>query len=107
MGFSFIKSIWMKIYLIWVFQKLRKLRMDIKSGSWKWRTDSDFRNENERRYEDQNKGQLSVTCTKVKSVIKKTKDCFNKLIVGLVGGKPNGKVSYVVMKGIKMDLKSE
>ena len=47
-----------------------------------------------------------MTPPKVKKVIKKTKDYANKLIVGLVGGKPN-EVSYSVMKGIKMDPKSE
>ena len=32
-------------------KNIRKLRMDIQSGSWKWRTDSDFKRENEDRYE--------------------------------------------------------
>ena len=86
-------------------KKLRKLRMDIQSGSWKWRTDKDFRSENENRYEDAIR-KIYSDPAKVKNVIKKTKDYANKLIVGLVGGKPNA-VSYAVMKGIKMDPKSE
>ena len=86
-------------------KNIRKLRMDIKSGSWKWRTDKDFQQENERRYEDAIRA-IYRDPAKVKAVIKKTKDYANKLIVGLVGGKPNA-VSYSVMKGIKMDPKSE
>ena len=85
--------------------KIRKLRMDIQSGSWKWRTDQDFKRENEDRYEDAIR-KIYSDPAKVKAVIKKTKDYANKLIVGLVGGKPNA-VSYAVMKGIKMDPKSE
>ena len=36
----------------------------------------------------------------------KTKDYANKLIVGLVGGKPNA-VSYSILKGKKLDPKNE
>ena len=86
-------------------KNIRKLRMDIQSGSWKWRTDKDFKQENERRYEDAIRA-IYRDPAKVKAVIKKTKDYANKLIVGLVGGKPNA-VSYSVMKGIQMDPKSE
>ena len=86
-------------------KKLRKLRMDIQSGSWKWRTNKDFQQENERRYEDAMRA-IYRDPAKVKSVIKKTKDYANKLIVGLVGGKPNA-VSYAIMKGKKMDPKNE
>ena len=84
---------------------IRKLRMDIKSGSWKWRTDNDFKSENERRYKDAITN-LYDDPAKVKGVIKKTKDYANKLITGLVGGKPNA-VSYAIMKGKKMDPKNE
>ena len=86
-------------------KKLRKLRMDIQSGSWKWRTDNDFKSENERRYKDAITN-LYDDPAKVKGVIKKTKDYANKLITGLVGGKPNA-VSYAIMKGKKMDPKNE
>tara|TARA_B100000925_G_scaffold197835_1_gene149768 strand:- start:66 stop:1055 length:990 start_codon:yes stop_codon:yes gene_type:complete len=86
-------------------KEIRKLRMDIKSGSWKWRTDNDFRSENERRYKDAITN-LYDDPAKVKGVIKKTKDYANKLITGLVGGKPNA-VSYAIMKGKKMDPKNE
>ena len=85
--------------------EIRKLRMDIKSGSWKWRTDNDFKSENERRYKDAITN-LYDDPAKVKGVIKKTKDYANKLITGLVGGKPNA-VSYAIMKGKKMDPKNE
>ena len=86
-------------------KEIRKLRMDIKSGSWKWRTDNDFKSENERRYKDAITN-LYDDPAKVKGVIKKTKDYANKLITGLVGGKPNA-VSYAIMKGKKMDPKNE
>ena len=86
-------------------KEIRKLRMDIKSGSWKWRTDNDFRSENERRYKDAITN-LYDDPAKVKGVIKKTKDYADKLITGLVGGKPNA-VSYAIMKGKKMDPKDE
>jgi len=86
-------------------KEIRKLRMDIKSGSWKWRTDNDFRSENERRYKDAITN-LYDDPAKVKGVIKKTKDYANKLITGLVGGKPNA-VSYSVTKNMKMDPKNE
>ena len=86
-------------------KNIRKLRMDIKSGSWKWRTDNDFRSENERRYKDAITN-LYDDPAKVKGVIKKTKDYANKLITGLVGGKPNA-VSYSILKGKKLDPKNE
>ena len=86
-------------------KEIRKLRMDIKSGSWKWRTDNDFKSENERRYKDAITN-LYDDPAKVKGVIKKTKDYANKLITGLVGGKPNA-VSYSVTKNMKMDPKNE
>ena len=86
-------------------KEIRKLRIDIKSGSWKWRTDNDFKSENERRYKDAITN-LYDDPAKVKKVIKKTKDYANKLITGLVGGKPNA-VSYAIMKGKKMDPKDE
>ena len=86
-------------------KEIRKLRVDIKSGSWKWRTDNDFKSENERRYKDAITN-LYDDPAKVKGVIKKTKDYANKLITGLVGGKPNA-VSYAIMKGKKMDPKNE
>ncbi len=85
--------------------EIRKLRSDIQSGSWKWRTDSDFKSENQSRYEDAIK-KLYDDPAKVKGVIKKTKDYADKLITGLVGGKPNA-VSYAIMKGKKMDPKDE
>ena len=69
-------------------KELRKLRSSIKDGSWEWRTDKDFKYENERRYEDALKS-IYNDPAKVKSVIMKTKDYANKLIVGLIGGKPN------------------
>ena len=49
-------------------KKLRKLRMDIQSGSWKWRTNKDFQQENERRYEDAMRA-IYRAPAKVKSVI--------------------------------------
>ena len=85
--------------------KIRKLRSSIQAGSWKWKTDKDFQSENERRYEDALKS-LYDDPAKVKQVIKKTKDYANKLIVGLVGGKPNAH-SDGIMKGKKLDPKSE
>ena len=63
-------------------KEIRKLRVDIKSGSWKWRTDNDFKSENERRYKDAITN-LYDDPAKVKGVIKKTKDYANKLITGL------------------------
>jgi hypothetical protein len=85
--------------------KLRKLRADVKDGSWTWRTDKDFKQENERRYEDALKN-IYNDPAKVKSVIMKTKDYANKLIVGLVGGKPNAH-SDKIMAGKKLDPKDE
>jgi len=85
--------------------KLRKLRSNIKDGSWTWKTDKDFQYENERRYEDALKN-IYNDPAKVKSVIMKTKDYANKLIVGLVGGKPNAH-SDKIMKGKKLDPKDE
>jgi len=85
--------------------KLRKLRSSVKDGSWEWRTDKDFQYENERRYEDALKN-IYNDPAKVKSVIMKTKDYANKLIVGLVGGKPNAH-SDKIMKGKKLDPKDE
>jgi len=85
--------------------KLRKLRSNIKAGSWTWKTDNDFKSENQSRYEDAIK-KLYDDPAKVKGVIKKTKDYADKLITGLVGGKPNA-VSYAIMKGKKMDPKDE
>tara|TARA_X000001382_G_scaffold65483_1_gene45419 strand:- start:945 stop:1937 length:993 start_codon:yes stop_codon:yes gene_type:complete len=84
---------------------LRKLRSDVKDGSWTWRTDKDFKQENERRYEAALK-KIYNDPAKVKSVIKKTKDYANKLIVGLVGGKPNA-FSDKIMAGKKLDPTDE
>jgi len=85
--------------------KLRKLRSNIKDGSWTWKTDKDFQYENERRYEDALKN-IYNDPAKVKSVIMKTKDYANKLIVGLVGGKPNTH-SDKIMAGKKLDPTNE
>ena len=86
-------------------KELRKLRSSIKDGSWEWKTDKDFKYENERRYEDALKS-IYNDPAKVKSVIMKTKDYANKLIVGLVGGKPNA-FSDKIMAGKKLDPTSE
>lgn len=86
-------------------KELRKLRSSIKDGSWEWRTDKDFKYENERRYEDALKS-IYNDPAKVKSVIMKTKDYANKLIVGLIGGKPNA-FSDKIMAGKKLDPTSE
>lgn len=86
-------------------KELRKLRSSVKAGSWEWRDDKDFQQENERRYQDALKS-IYNDPAKVKSVIMKTKDYANKLIVGLVGGKPNTH-SDKIMAGKKLDPTNE
>ena len=68
--------------------KIRKLRQDIQAGSFRFKDDKEFRDENKRRYEDAIRD-LYNDPEKVQSKIKKTKDYSDKLIQGLIGGKPN------------------
>jgi len=68
--------------------KIRKLRQDIQAGSFRFRDDKSFQDENKRRYEDAIRS-LYDDPEKVKAKIKKTKDYSDKLIQGLIGGKPN------------------
>ena len=86
-------------------EKIRKLRMDIQDGYWRWRDDNDFKQENERRYTDAMK-RLYSDPAKVKGLIKKAKDYANKLILGLVGGKPNA-ISDRVISQSKVDVTDE
>ena len=69
-------------------RKLRKLRQDIQYGSVKFRDDKYFRDENARRYKDAIEN-LYDDPAKVKARIKKAKDYTDKLMLGLIGGKPN------------------
>ena len=69
-------------------QKIRKLRQDIKYGAASFRDDKYFRDENKRRYDDAIEN-LYDDPAKVKAKIKKAKDYTDKLIQGLIGGKPN------------------
>ena len=68
--------------------KIRNLRADIQAGSFRFRDDKSFKDENSRRYEDAIRN-LYDDPEKVKAKIKKTKDYSDKLIQGLIGGKPN------------------
>ena len=85
--------------------ELRNLRLNVKDGSWEWRDDKDFKNENERRYSEALK-RLYDDPAKVKGLVKKAKDYTNKIIIGLVGGKPNAQ-SDAVLKGKKLDPTDE
>ena len=68
--------------------KIRKLRQDIKYGAASFRDDKYFRDENKRRYEDAIEN-LYDDPEKVKAKVKKAKDYTDKLMQGLIGGKPN------------------
>ena len=69
-------------------QKIRKMRQDIKYGAVSFRDDKSFRDENQTRYKKALEDAYDDP-EKVKGKIKKAKDYTDKLIQGLIGGKPN------------------
>ena len=68
--------------------KKRQLRQSIQAGAISFKNDDEFRSENKRRYEDAIRN-LYDDPEKVKAKIKKAKDYTDRLMQGLIGGKPN------------------
>tara|TARA_Y100000593_G_C4268200_1_gene315925 strand:- start:48 stop:1064 length:1017 start_codon:yes stop_codon:yes gene_type:complete len=68
----------------------RELRQAVGEGSWKWKSDGDFKRGNERKY----KNLLAQTYKdkkKVNAKVKAAKDFTNGLIAAAIGGKPSAK----------------
>ncbi len=86
--------------------KIRKLRQDIQAGSFRFRDDKSFQDENKRRYEDAIRS-LYDDPEKVKAKIKKTKDYSDKLIQGLIGGKPNAESKKLMSQQNTKDMTDE
>jgi len=86
--------------------KIRKLRADIQAGSFKFRDEKSFKDENKRRYEDAIRS-LYDDPEKVKAKIKKTKDYSDKLIQGLIGGKPNAESKKLMSQQNSKDMTDE
>ncbi|MAR20810.1 MAG: hypothetical protein CMD25_01920 [Flavobacteriales bacterium] len=86
--------------------KIRKLRQDIQAGSFKFRDDKSFKDENKRRYEDAIRD-LYNDPEKVQAKIKKTKDYSDKLIQGLIGGKPNAESKKLMSQQNSKDMTDE
>ena len=68
----------------------RELRQAVGEGSWKWKTDGEFRMGNERRYKDL-LSQKYRDKNKVNAKVKAAKDFTNGLIAAAIGGKPSAK----------------
>ena len=79
-------------------KEVRKLRSDIQVGSWKWRDDESFKRQNKDKYEDSIRSMYDDP-EKVKAKIKRAKDYTDKLITGLIGGKPNADAKKL-LKGL-------
>ena len=86
--------------------KIRKLRQDIQAGSFRFRDDKSFQDENKRRYEDAIRS-LYDDPEKVKAKIKKAKDYSDKLIQGLIGGKPNALSKKLMSQQTTSDMTDE
>jgi len=86
--------------------KIRKLRQDIQAGSFRFKDDKEFRDENKRRYEDAIRD-LYNDPEKVQAKIKKTKDYSDKLIQGLIGGKPNAESKKLMSQQNSKDMTDE
>lgn len=86
--------------------KIRKLRQDIQAGSFRFRDDKSFQDENKRRYEDAIRS-LYDDPEKVKAKIKKAKDYSDKLIQGLIGGKPNALSKKLMSQQNTADMTDE
>ena len=86
--------------------KIRKLRADIQAGSFKFRDEKSFKDENKRRYEDAIRD-LYNDPEKVQAKIKKTKDYSDKLIQGLIGGKPNAESKKLMSQQNSKDMTDE
>ena len=68
----------------------RELRQAVGEGSWRWKTDGEFRDGNERRYKDL-LSQRYRDKNKVNAKVKAAKDFTNGLIAAAIGGKPSAK----------------
>ena len=86
--------------------KIRKLRQDIQAGSFRFKDDKEFRDENKRRYEDAIRD-LYNDPEKVQAKIKKTKDYSDKLIQGLIGGKPTAESKKLMSQQNSKDMTDE
>ena len=86
--------------------KIRKLRQDIQAGSFRFRDDKSFQDENKRRYEDAIRD-LYNDPEKVQAKIKKAKDYSDKLIQGLIGGKPNAESKKLMSQQNTKDMTDE
>mgnify|MGYP003112395405 FL=1 len=86
--------------------KIRKLRQDIQAGSFRFRDDKSFQDENKRRYEDAIRD-LYNDPEKVQAKIKKAKDYSDKLIQGLIGGKPNALSKKLMSQQTTSDMTDE
>ena len=86
--------------------KIRKLRQDIQAGSFRFRDNKSFQDENKRRYEDAIRS-LYDDPEKVKAKIKKAKDYSDKLIQGLIGGKPNAESKKLMSQQNTKDMTDE
>ena len=86
--------------------KIRKLRQDIQAGSFRFRDEKSFKDENKRRYEDAIRD-LYDDPEKVQAKIKKAKDYSDKLIQGLIGGKPNAESKKLMSQQTTADMTDE
>ena len=86
--------------------KIRKLRADIQAGSFRFRDEKSFKDENKRRYEDAIRD-LYDDPEKVKAKIKKAKDYSDNLIQGLIGGKPNAESKKLMSQQNSKDMTDE
>ena len=77
--------------------RLRKFRSDIQYGAARFKSDQYFRDENKRRYQDAMEN-LYDDPEKVKSKVLKAKTYTDKLVTGLIGGKPNKESNALVNK---------
>ncbi len=68
----------------------REMRYAVGQGSWRWKTDGEFRDENERKYRNLLR-QTYKDKKKVTAKVKAAKDFTNGLIAAAIGGKPSAK----------------
>ena len=68
----------------------REMRYAVGQGSWRWKTDGEFRDENERKYRNLLR-QTYKDKNKVNAKVKAAKDFTNGLIAAAIGGKPSAK----------------
>ena len=68
----------------------RELRQAVGEGSWKWKSDGDFKRGNERKYKNL-LAQKYKDKSKVNAKVKAAKDFTNGLIAAAIGGKPSAK----------------